>query len=810
MVGTARRAVRRWFWPERSPRRGDPTLARPAVTDPLRWRLLLLVLCAPAAAAQMDETNLPPPAAVTADFARDIKPILNDSCIRCHSGQKPRSGFRLENRADGLKGGDNGVDIVPGHSGQSRLIYYVAQLVPDMEMPPPGKGEPLTPAQISLLRAWIDQGAAWETNRPADQFSYSLSPTLGGVIVSGADAQKFRELYWMKDGFNGGLAQFDLAGHPAPDTRFSFSGHALADDYKLDFSLRKNDLGFIDAGWSQYRKYFDGTGGYDPLLTPTVPTLGQDLHLDIGRAWADLGLTLPNWPRMTLGFEQDYKAGAEAMTDWNGLPGRDLRNLSPASQEMHEEVNIIKFDLDHEIAGVTIEDQFRGEFYNLNTHYTNLDARDGATENAHEGNSYFEGANTFRLEKKFNDWFFGSAGYLYSRLNADASFSDSANHNIALMDLVPQITLERQSHVFNLNGLLGPCDGLTFSTGVEGEWTRQHGFGGNEALLNPVYTNGTAPPPATGAVVLSMLNSDYDESCLTESAGLRYGKIPYTVLFADARLQQQTIGQTDFDLQPVTDYIEEAAFSSQLTDLRLGFNTSPWQSVSFSAHFRRYEDASQYPDARNGPLPAGYPGFLRERDLLTDETEARLVLRPWKWLKTTLSYQYLTTSYSTATEASPKGVSPGGSISAGQYVSQIYAINASVTPCPRFYLSSSFSYQPTTSISAANGVPGVVPYRGDIYSVVASATYALGRSSDLFVNYNYSAANYAQNDFAVSLPLGVQYRQNAVGVGLQRRFGKNVSAKIQYGYYSYAEPSSGGADNFTGHSIFASLTFRGP
>ena len=168
----------------------------------------------------MDETNLPPPAAVTADFARDIKPILNDSCIRCHSGQKPRSGFRLENRADGLKGGDNGVDIVPGHSGQSRLIYYVAQLVPDMEMPPPGKGEPLTPAQISLLRAWIDQGAAWETNRPADQFSYSLSPTLGGVIVSGADAQKFRELYWMKDGFNGGLAQLTWPATPLPTPGF--------------------------------------------------------------------------------------------------------------------------------------------------------------------------------------------------------------------------------------------------------------------------------------------------------------------------------------------------------------------------------------------------------------------------------------------------------------------------------------------------------------------------------------------------------------------------------------------------------------
>ena len=65
-----------------------------------RSRLFLLLLCAPSAAAQIEETNLPPVAAVTIDFTRDIKPILNNSCLRCHTGQKPRSGFRLENRAE--------------------------------------------------------------------------------------------------------------------------------------------------------------------------------------------------------------------------------------------------------------------------------------------------------------------------------------------------------------------------------------------------------------------------------------------------------------------------------------------------------------------------------------------------------------------------------------------------------------------------------------------------------------------------------------------------------------------------------------
>ena len=59
--------------------------------------------------------------------------------------QRPKSGFRLDNRASALKGGRNNEDdIVPGHSDQSRLIHYVAGQVDGMEMPPLDKADPYT------------------------------------------------------------------------------------------------------------------------------------------------------------------------------------------------------------------------------------------------------------------------------------------------------------------------------------------------------------------------------------------------------------------------------------------------------------------------------------------------------------------------------------------------------------------------------------------------------------------------------------------------------------------------------------------
>ena len=49
--------------------------------------------------------------------------------------------------------------LLPGDSANSRLIHLVAAIEPDEAMPPDGTR--LSPAEVGLLRAWIDQGANW-------------------------------------------------------------------------------------------------------------------------------------------------------------------------------------------------------------------------------------------------------------------------------------------------------------------------------------------------------------------------------------------------------------------------------------------------------------------------------------------------------------------------------------------------------------------------------------------------------------------------------------------------------------------------
>jgi hypothetical protein len=93
------------------------------------------------------------------EFKRDIQPIFQARCLRCHGPAKQKGGLRLDSRATALEGSDSGEVLLPGKSGASRLIHVVGGLDPDTRMPP--TGAPLTTAEIGRLRAWIDQGVKW-------------------------------------------------------------------------------------------------------------------------------------------------------------------------------------------------------------------------------------------------------------------------------------------------------------------------------------------------------------------------------------------------------------------------------------------------------------------------------------------------------------------------------------------------------------------------------------------------------------------------------------------------------------------------
>jgi mono/diheme cytochrome c family protein len=125
------------------------------------WALLVSSLSATPLVAQAQPQH---PASAKVDYEKDVQPLLAQNCYGCHGPEVQQSGLRLDRRQPALRGGDYGPVIIPGKSSESKLIRRLVDGDGGLQMPPSGA---LTPDEINVLRAWIDQGA--ESSGPRSQ-----------------------------------------------------------------------------------------------------------------------------------------------------------------------------------------------------------------------------------------------------------------------------------------------------------------------------------------------------------------------------------------------------------------------------------------------------------------------------------------------------------------------------------------------------------------------------------------------------------------------------------------------------------------
>src|SRR5947207_6725232 len=198
----------------------------------------VLALVAPALAA--DAAPKPTYSQVRAIFAQH--------CLSCHDSKEQEGSLILETYQSLLKGGDSGAVIVPGKAAESLLVQQIEHIKKPF-MPPPKKGDKLSPQEIAVIRAWIDAGApapaAGEvaiapTIRPAiPKILPKASPPRS--IYSAAYAAPQKVLAVSRDG------QVELI---SPDTR-GLIRKLAADIGRINDVSFSNDGTFIAAGGGQ-------------------------------------------------------------------------------------------------------------------------------------------------------------------------------------------------------------------------------------------------------------------------------------------------------------------------------------------------------------------------------------------------------------------------------------------------------------------------------------------------------------------------------------------------------------------------------
>lgn len=92
------------------------------------------------------------------DFWKAVYPIFDSSCVSCHGPNRARGGFRADRPEDFFRAGHDKPLVIPGDSKNSPLVAILAGLRQDIPM---ADRHQLPEKELSVVKAWIDAGAAW-------------------------------------------------------------------------------------------------------------------------------------------------------------------------------------------------------------------------------------------------------------------------------------------------------------------------------------------------------------------------------------------------------------------------------------------------------------------------------------------------------------------------------------------------------------------------------------------------------------------------------------------------------------------------
>ncbi|MDF2440163.1 MAG: hypothetical protein JWN98_1147, partial [Abditibacteriota bacterium] len=231
------------------------------------------------------------------DFVSQVQPIFVTNCYPCHSAQKVRGKLRLDAKALAMAGGLSGVAIVPGNSEKSYLVQRILGAGDEARMPL--GHNPLTPAQIQTIRAWIDGGAVWPQSasvevKPQKHWAY-IKPTQHKPPV-------VRDKAWVRNPIdNFVLARLEKEGlKPSPPAERA----TLIRRVSLDLTGLPPTIEEVDAFLAD-----KSPDAYDKVVTRLLasPRYGERW----GRHWLDIARYAD-----TNGYEKDRARTIWPYRDW--------------------------------------------------------------------------------------------------------------------------------------------------------------------------------------------------------------------------------------------------------------------------------------------------------------------------------------------------------------------------------------------------------------------------------------------------------------------------------------------------------------
>ncbi len=680
-------------------------------------------------------------------------------------------------------------------------------------------------AQVLAIVAALSACVGVRTAVAADpEVSVTLAPARY-VHVRG-DHDKFQAHHWVPRGYDGGIKDLSVE-HTFPDgTVFSTESHALIgnNDFSADFSLKKDGLGFFNLDYSEFRKYYDPTGGvyYRFSAFRSNDTL-KDLALDIGTFGLETGFTLEGLPELTFLYEREFKDGAKSRLTWTAVKeDSTTRYIGPAWQDIDELVDTFAVKTDHEVAGFALKGEQRWELVRTETlREEKLLATTGAaadTKIRRQDQAPEASLMTTLLEGErhfLNDKVFFASAYRFAHMD-NREFESIVESNEAgtptnfgapkqIRDARADNDYDTHTWVGALTGTPWPWLGLGMKLKSEvikkdsnSSYPADNESGGPDGLINQIDVSLNR----TKAVRWG------------EGFSIRFMGIPRTALYTELELEQGRVLMRE-DRQSLDGPDSGDGSSSSeifnretVTSVRrgagtLGGRTSPWPFLDLTAHVRHRRNNNDYDDQRESVAATGaLSAFTDMQNIHTDEFVTRATLKPCRWFRSSFRYQFRDDDYDTRFEAQQ-------AVKAGMR-SHIYTYDVTLQPRQDLLTTASFSRQDaSTTTPAKSATSATTPtFNADVSTWLLSAGYSPKPAVTLNGTFLYSWASNFNDYTATGLPLGADFNRLDLTTGVTWATGEDTSVKAEYALYSYLPNSIAEVGNYHAHVIWLELSAK--
>ena len=652
---------------------------------------------------------------------------------------------------------------------------------------------------------------------------------VGSTFIDGDKAQFMQRRQTRKGPF-GGIQDFHWEELLGKKGIFQVDGRGIFDnhDYSIRLELSDPDKGFLRAGYTEFRTWYDGNAGFFPKNGQWFSLYDNELHIDRGEAWFEAGLTLPEKPQVTLRYAHEFRKGLKDSTEWgdsNLTGGFGTRSIVPTFYNIDEKRDIFRGDVKHALGNTDVS---------LGVRYEIIDNNDLRNEHRRPGEPTADryltqkdalDENMFNVHAftatRFNEKVMLTVGGSFTTLDTDIAgsriygsgydpvydplYARRQNFDEGFLDLAGGAQMKQ--YVANLNLMIVPLDNFTVVPSLRVE---KNDMDGIAAFTETTVTNAVVGP-VSQSELFNTANRSFLE--VSESLEARYTGIRNWSLYARGEWSQTDGDQGENETETTTGAVnlfrdtDWHRFNQKYT---VGANWYPLNRLNFGAqyyHKIHSYDYNHLSDSTANAPPSGnrYPAFLTDQDFTTDDMNVRATWRPLSSLTLITRYDFQLSTVNTKGDFL-------NNIQSAEITSHIISESLSWTPLARLYLQASGSYAlDSTDTPAANALGStnlVLNAANDYWNASCLIGYAINDKTDVQAQYFYYRANNYVDNSTYGLPYGAGAEEHGVTATINREISKAVRVSLKYGFFRNREETYGGHNDYDAHLVLATMQYR--